>query len=235
MPSCPKCGAALSIGEVKCPACGADVPQEKEDITKEEWFSSIILEPGETVLKSWRGDHEVSAMVTVRGIPQQAKTRKSGYLVLTNRKILFVEERGFFQTSYHVSITIKLEDIEGISMGGVVSKYVSLSDEHGENIFHLGGVSNEQLFASFKDLIEKQIEERRKELEAEKNKVIVNIDFEELKQYMERGGLTLKTFKCPQCSAPLSLPDSGNSVKCPYCGSTVLANDVFERVKMLIG
>jgi uncharacterized Zn finger protein (UPF0148 family) len=64
MPSCPKCGAALSIGEVKCPACGADVPQEKEDITKEEWFSSIILEPGETVLKSWRGDHEVSAMLT---------------------------------------------------------------------------------------------------------------------------------------------------------------------------
>ncbi len=116
MPSCPKCGAALSRGELKCPACGAEIPQEKENPAYEPWFSSIILEPGETVLKSWRGDNEVPAMVAIRGIPQQAKIRKTGYLVLTNRKIFFVEERGFFQTSYHVSITIKLEDIEGISM-----------------------------------------------------------------------------------------------------------------------
>jgi len=235
MPNCPKCGAAISIGETRCPVCGADAPPEKDDTSQMPWLGSVILEPGERVVKSWSGDHEVASVVTINGVPTQGKTRKHGYFVLTNRKIFFVEERGLFQKSYHVSITVPLEEINGISIGGIVSKYVSLSDEHGENIFHLDGVGNDQLFAPFRELVEKQIEERRKELEAEKSRLVVNIDFEGLKQYMEKGGLSLKTFKCPQCSAPLDLPDSGNSVKCPYCGSTVLANDVFERVRMLIG
>jgi DNA-directed RNA polymerase subunit RPC12/RpoP len=237
VPTCNKCGAALSFGETSCPNCGAPAPAQEWGTQPTPWLDSLVLDPGESVVNTWSGDHEVPSIVMVNGRPQQGKSRKHGYLILTTRKLVFVEERGLFQKSYHVSVTILLEELEGISMGGLLMKYVSLSDEHGENIFHLEGVGNEELFQSFKQILEKQVEERRKEMQAEqeKGKILVNLDFGALRDYMEKGGLSMRTFKCPQCSAPLNLPDSGNAVRCSYCGSTVLAQDIMQKVKALIG
>jgi hypothetical protein len=45
----------------------------------------------------------------------------------------------------------------------------------------------------------------------------VVLDFSSLKEYMEKGGLVLQ------------------KTKCEYCGSTIYAQDIFEKVKSLIG
>jgi DNA-directed RNA polymerase subunit RPC12/RpoP len=40
--------------------------------------------------------------------------------------------------------------------------------------------------------------------------------------------------KCPECGAPIKMPDSGNQTKCEHCGNTVLAQDIFDKIKSLI-
>jgi hypothetical protein len=78
---------------------------------------------------------------------------------------------------------------------------------------------------------------RREEIEAEKRKerVQVLLDFSSLKEYMEKGGLVLQKTKYPECGAPMALPTSGSQTKCEHCGSTVYTQDIFEKVKSLIG
>jgi DNA-directed RNA polymerase subunit RPC12/RpoP len=77
---------------------------------------------------------------------------------------------------------------------------------------------------------------RGDELEAEKRKerVQIVVDFPMVKEYMANGGLVLQKTKCPECNAPISIPTTGNQVVCEHCGSTILAQDVFERIKSLI-
>ena len=62
----------------------------------------------------------------------------------------------------------------------------------------------------------------------------VNMDFSWLRSEMERGGLLLSTVKCPQCSGKLEIPTSGSFVTCKYCGSTIHAVDVFDKLKALL-
>ena len=63
----------------------------------------------------------------------------------------------------------------------------------------------------------------------------VTLDFSFLRDKIEKGGLMVQTFKCPNCSANIQFPDQGASVKCQYCGSIVHAEDIFEKIKSLIG
>jgi len=60
------------------------------------------------------------------------------------------------------------------------------------------------------------------------------IDFTALKDIIERGGVATFVPRCPQCGASVQLPESGESVKCSYCGATIYAKDVLERLKDLI-
>ena len=61
------------------------------------------------------------------------------------------------------------------------------------------------------------------------------IDFAAILQATKGKRAILESIECPFCSAKLTLPRSGDSVKCEACGKTVLATDVFEQVKELIG
>jgi DNA-directed RNA polymerase subunit RPC12/RpoP len=73
---------------------------------------------------------------------------------------------------------------------------------------------------------------RVEELRRRERPVIV--DFSALRGILERGGISTFVPKCPNCGAPIQLPESGESVKCPYCGATIYAKDVLERLKELI-
>jgi len=171
--------------------------------------------------------------------PKTVKQSKKGILVLTNRKLVWLEQRGIFSKSYHPLITILLEDVKGISRGGAIIKYVSITDSQGEYIFHLWEppVINDEQFNLFKQIIYEQIEARKREIEAMKRKerVHIMIDFSFLKNYMEKGGMILQTFKCPECGAPIKLPEKGNSTKCDHCGKVIYAQDIFQKIKELIG
>lgn len=59
----------------------------------------------------------------------------------------------------------------------------------------------------------------------------VNIDFAHILSQLEGKGIWLQAIECPYCAAPLSLPSSGEYVKCKNCGRTVAATDVFDRIK----
>jgi len=207
------------------------------------WESAIILKEGEKIVHHWEGDYETGTTVMVqkgkyikRYTPKEVKQRKNGVLILTNQRIVWVEKRGIFGKSFHTIFEMPLEHLKGISMGGAIIKYVSITDAECEHTFHLRGIGSREV-ESFKRIVFEQVEARKRYLEAEKRKerVHILIDFSFIKSYIEKGGLVMQTFKCPECGAPVKLPESGNQVICSHCGSTIYAQDIFEKVKALIG
>jgi ribosomal protein S27AE len=200
------------------------------------WETAILFQKNEKMIKAWYGNREVATQVVVQGTTVNRKLEKKGILVLTNQRLLFLEEHGIFGKSYHQTLAISLPKIQGISIGGTLRPFVSIADEVRPYVFHIDGVGKGE-FASFRSLITEQSQKRIEEIEAEKKKerVQIVIDFSMLKEYMEKGGLVLKKTKCPECGAPIALPTTGNQTKCEHCGSTVYAQDIFEKVKSLIG
>jgi ribosomal protein S27AE len=200
------------------------------------WEVAILFQKDEKVVNSWYGDHEVPTQMVVQGTTRNTKIRNKGVLVLTNQRLLFLEEHGIFGKSYHEAVAISLPKIQGISMGGTLMPFVSIADEIQPHVFHIDGIGKNE-FDHFRSLIIEQSQKRIEEIEAEKKKERVQlvIDFSMLKEYMEKGGLVLQKTKCPECGAPIPLPTTGNQTKCEHCGSTVYAQDIFEKVKSLIG
>jgi hypothetical protein len=204
------------------------------------WQGSLFLENNEKILTSWYGDRETAESIVVqqgygRRTTQNVKTRKRGVLVLTNQKLVFLEEHGIFGKSYHPVMAIQLGKLGGVTMGGTFMPFISIADENGPNTFHLDGVGKNE-FEQFRKYIADWCSYRKRELETErrKDKIQLVIDFSSLKQYMANGGLVLQKTKCPECSAPLVLPEAGNQMLCQHCGSVVMAQDIFEKIKSLI-
>jgi len=71
------------------------------------------------------------------------------------------------------------------------------------------------------------------ETEKKRERVQIVLDFSALKEYMEKGVLVLQKMKCPECGGPIKLPQSGNQTTCEHCGSTIYAQDIFEKIKSL--
>lgn len=202
----------------------------------------LVLEKGEAILTSWTGNVETIEKTVItkgryikRHKVVDAKEREKGTLVLTNRRLLWVTKRGIFGKSYHITHEIPLENVKGVSSGGTISKYISVKDSESEYRFHLSGMYGS--IQEFNPLVRTAMETRKKEIETEKRKARVHImlDFSSLNDYMKKGGLVLQTIKCPVCSGPLKLPESGNQTTCEHCKNTVYAQDIFEKVKALIG
>jgi ribosomal protein S27AE len=199
------------------------------------WEIAILFQKNEKTITSWYGNREIVTQVVVQGTSRTRKVPKKGVLVLTNQRLLFLEEHGIFGKSYHQIIAIPLARIQGISMGGTFRPFVSVADEAQLHVFHIDGVGKDE-FDPFRSLIIEQSQKRIEEIEAEKKKerVQIVIDFSMLKEYMEKGGLVLQKTKCPECGAPIPIPTSGNQIVCQHCGSTILAQDIFEKIKSLI-
>jgi ribosomal protein S27AE len=206
---------------------------------KPEMAKVLLLEEGEEILTWWDGDREVFHTAVEKGRVERAKATQRGCVVLTSRRLFWVIKRGVFGESYHPFHEIPLEAIKGVSGGGTLSKYVSVTDSQGENIFHLRipKISGNIDFIKFSPVLQSAIKARREEIEAKKRteRVHVLLDFSFLKDYMNKGRLSLETLKCPSCGAPVRLPESGNQLECKHCGSIIYAQDVFEKVKLLIG
>ena len=203
------------------------------------WQESIYFEKGEKMVSWGESNRELVEKTVVRGQygrrVQDVKTRKNGILALTNQRLLFLEAHGIFGKSYHQTLTIPLAKLGGISVGGTLIPFISIADDFENHIFHVIGVGKNE-FPGFRQKIMECCQERREELEAEKRKerVQIVIDFSMLREYMEKGGLILQQTKCPKCNAPIPIPTSGNQVVCQHCGSTILAQDIFEKIKSLI-
>jgi ribosomal protein S27AE len=203
------------------------------------WQESVYFEKGEKLVSSWEGNHETVEKTVIRGQygrrVQDIKTRKRGILALTCQRLLFLEAHGVFGKSYHQVLSIPLAKLGGVSIGGTLIPFVSIADDVQNYIFHIDGIGKNE-FPAFRHDIMNCCQKRKEELEAEKRKerVQIVIDFSMLNEYMKNGGLVLQNTKCPECNAPMPIPASGNQVVCQHCGSTVLAQDIFEKIKSLI-
>jgi hypothetical protein len=62
----------------------------------------------------------------------------------------------------------------------------------------------------------------------------VVLDFSSLKDIMSKGGLIMSSYKCPNCSGMVDLPEAGKVLICKYCGSPIKPVDIFEKIKSLI-
>lgn len=60
------------------------------------------------------------------------------------------------------------------------------------------------------------------------------VDFAEIVKAIKGKGILLESIECPHCGAPLSLPKNGESVQCSHCNRTILALDVFEKLKNVL-
>jgi len=129
------------------------------------WQKAIILNPGEQVLHSWDGDSErhhkaVEKLNIFQHRTVQSKEIHNGTLVLTNQRLLWFEKTGLFSKTQRASFQIDLRSLLGITSGGTVSKWVSITDNESEYIFHLKGVGKKEIEPS-RDMILRQVENLR--------------------------------------------------------------------------
>lgn len=192
---------------------------------------SLFLEKGETILASWNGSKFAKRLVpSLLGELEADYVSSNGVLVLTNQKLLWLE---------NYKRVVGITSLENITQ--LVQKHhkdregVDITDSKGNAYFyHLIRMSK---YPSCRPLIEKAIQERKEEIKTQrlKERTHVVLDFSFLRDYMKKGGLILKTFRCPHCNAPFELPNSGNQAECKHCENTIYVQDIFEKVKALLG
>lgn len=72
------------------------------------------------------------------------------------------------------------------------------------------------------------------EMEKEKGSVQIILDFSSLKDVMSKGGLVMSTYKCPNCSGMVDIPEAGKVLVCKYCNTPIKPVDIFEKIKSLM-
>ena len=134
-------------------------------VEKMSWQKAVILGSNEQVLHSWDGncERQHKAVISKKGLvgtsykTVKSKEIHSGTLALTNQRLLWFERRGFLSKTQRASFEIDLRNLHGISIGGAIAKWVSITDQESEYIFHLKGVGKKEA-ESFKDMILRQVE-----------------------------------------------------------------------------
>jgi ribosomal protein S27AE len=160
-----------------------------------------------------------------------------GNLYLTNKRMIFEHESGIFTKSVYVTLDLPLEAISNVCIEGRFKKILIVCAKRGFiSDFPARLDFSVNVPETWQAKIKETSEARKRSIEAEKRKERIQIvlDFSSLKDYMIKGGLTLQSIKCPECGAPVKFPESGNQTKCAHCGCTILAQDVFEKIKSLI-
>lgn len=213
----------------------------------------ILLRPNEKAIDAWRASlfpiDAAGSLVSTFTDSRHAEQPSGGFLVATNRRFVFLEEKGTFTKSYNVKTSVDYAQVRGSGFYGSILKCVMLSVDYQGRTERLrfGGfasINPETLKSArriqpveMKPILDKIVNEGLAEIENEKKRERVQyvLDFSFLKSKMEQGGLVLGNVKCPSCSASIPLPKNGTTFKCQYCGSTIYAQDVFDKMKGLIG
>lgn len=131
---------------------------------KMSWSSSLVLNQEEHVVHSWKGIYNEPHTVherTRRGrtIERKKTKQEGGVLVLTTKRLMWLEKRGlpFLSKSYHPVFEIYLKNLQGIGLGGTIFKYVTITDNVQQYQFNLKGVGSKEV-EPFKDMILRQKE-----------------------------------------------------------------------------
>ena len=88
-----------------------------------------------------------------RTVEQSINEERGGLLILTNRRLVWIDRIGFFRKKYNCSLEIPVDSIRGISWQAG-RRNVSITDYRGDWTFSLKDILNSQVFAEFKQAIE---------------------------------------------------------------------------------
>jgi len=208
--------------------------------------SAIILTPNEHIKGCWESNFTDSDLAKKQNPNNPQICVFHGCLVATNKKIVFVQKKGFFSEKFFTKDSTDWENIQGITVdtGILKNNLIIMKQSQGiqhEHVFNLIKNENGRLMSkeethNFKTILESFIKERYAEIEREKQQSRVQyvIDFSFLKAEMEKGGITLTTIKCPSCGGNVDLPEKGNSIQCKFCNSAIHAHDIFDKMKAFV-
>jgi len=111
-------------------------------------------------------------------------------------------------------------------------------NEANEEINRLGAKQfQKEEFISDEELLEhvKSFHHEDEEISKEKQTIQVILDFSSLRDIIkENGGIILSTYKCPNCTGMVDIPESGKDMICKYCGTSIKPVDIFEKIKGLV-
>lgn len=93
----------------------------------------------------------------------KVKERKKGFLVLTNQRLLFLEEQSTAGKTYCQTVTVPLTDISQIWMEKEPAKSAPEMGEGKARIFHLAKMGDRKNLEKIKKLIEDYYLTRKKE------------------------------------------------------------------------
>lgn len=226
--------------------------REPESNIKDDWHSALALEKNETIIDTWEGEEKKIEPLIDGGV--QVSPQGEGLLVLTDQKLIWLNDLASVgESQYSIGFQVPLEKINNISSGIKPVSHIAITDEKGlhvvgllsqkdltpgfERLLHHRTYMTENELGTFQETVMKYRAERKfSVLELQKKeRVQVIVDFSFLKDYMEKGGMVVQKISCANCGASMHLPEKGNTVDCPYCRTTHRVQDVFERVRQLIG
>jgi DNA-directed RNA polymerase subunit RPC12/RpoP len=184
--------------------------------------------------------------------------KRSGILVATDQRLLFFSKTtnaDAYRSSFGIPTAtsekickwsdIEFEEIRSyqVSVGsrgtasmtvfywnrGMVEnvEYWYLHDLDTNTLQVKGKTSIEELKRTMESMINTRLTKLKEESTYVEKKRLV--DFSTLREKMEKEGVAMKTFRCPSCGGDISIPPSGMSVKCQYCGSTIFVRELMEE------
>lgn len=251
---CTRCDASLE--QLKKKRLREEKPNVKEQIPR-KIQAAVELNGDEIPLRYWHGvlrygsagggQAAAAAASVMLGTPAMAQQPMwNGILVATNQRFAFLAEKGVFTKEYSPKESIRYEHVTsiGIDSGWLAHSLTISAQMHGRE-WHIAGLKSQRDEFSWESANleearafgEIAVKQRMAAMADQKKKERIQlvIDFSFLKEAMKKGGMVVQTVKCPNCSAPVSLPSSGSETKCQYCGAMLYAQDVFEKVRDLIG
>ncbi len=226
--------------------------KEPESNIKDDWHSALALEKNETIIDTWEGEEKKIEPLIDGDV--QVSPQGEGLLVLTDQKLIWLNDLpSAGESQYSIGFQVPLDKINSISSGIKPVSHIAITDDKGlhvvgllsqkdltpgfERLLHHRTYMTENELGAFQETVMKYRAERKfSVLELQKKeRVQVIVDFSFLKDYMEKGGMVVQKISCANCGASMHLPEKGNTVDCPYCKTTHRVQDVFERVRQLIG
>lgn len=156
---------------------------------------------------------------------------------MTSKRLIFEHESGIFTKRVYVTLDLPLEAVSSVTVEGMLGKKLVVYAKKGfvsDFPVRLDFSVNEPTLWQGRITAAASAKTRSIETEKRRERVQIVLDFSSLKECMAKGGLVLQTMKCPECGAPIKMPDSGNQTGCEHCGYTVLAQDIFDKIRSLI-
>jgi len=208
------------------------------------WQKAIILNPNEQVLHSWEGNCERHYKAVVKAFmghkTVDSKETNRGTLVLTNQRLLWFERRGFLSKTERASFEVDLKNLKGITSGGTIKKWVSITDSESESIFHLDKVGTKEI-EPLRDMILRQVEKVRPTAMGSrpavpiirKEVIVKSVDLNELIRQIKEGGI-VAVYRCPHCGGKLKISKdtSVETLKvCEHCGTEIETVDLADFLR----